>query len=408
MKQNKNTGFTILEILVTLGILSIILMSATTLLTSNIKAVQAVDKNVEHTQNLRIATNQILDRIKKDNAVKVQYEAGVLIINDKPLLDTTIKTTNSNSSQLWLYPNGNTAELRDATGNNQVLAEYIEYITIDDEPNGKPYLNIKIKVAEIEEAVLSIPKTFAFSSEIPDSPDDPNAFWGKYITFSHRLEIQDATINGPDVYVYVANRNGSTLQIHNSTTKIKTARVYVEKHLVIHDAVLGKDDGSSIFYVDGNVTFVNQAKIIGKVYYTGNVNHDKEDDNLHKVDSIDFPEISMPDPKPEAWFAENGFTADPTPRNNMKYSGNDYILLDNVTAGNVCIYTSYTGNAIELRNHATNVSGILYAPYGTVLIRSGATFSGLIVADEIIIENSNTTVNFQSFDTSDLPFQIQD
>lgn len=400
-KRTKSAGFTILEVLLTLAILSIILVSATTLLTANVKSVHETEKNVEYTQNLRIASNQIMDRIKKDNSVKVAYEGGLLMINDKIFLDPTKKVTNTHNAQLWVYGETDTnAELmlRDEdTASDSVLAEYIKEITIN-QPNER-YLNIKISMTDDAEAVLSVPLAFSFSSVIPDTPDNPNSIWGDFMIYTHRLVIQSgAKVIGPASIVYVANRTDQQCTIENSQTQFKAAKLYVEKKMKLQDAQIGNEDGSSSFYVDGTLNIVNQAKFIGSLYYTKNISQPPP--NATKVGSIDFPDVSMPSPQSNDWYVDKGYTNNTTPRDNMKYKGGS-ITFNMVRDGieNVSIYS--TGD-IEFQNGSV-VKGILYAPEGTVYIHD-STFEGIIIADRIYIYNSNTHVTFRSFDINNLPF----
>lgn len=399
-KQEKNAGFTILEVLITLAILSIVLMSATKLLTSNVKSVQAIDKNVEYTQNLRITTNQIMDRIKKDNNVKVEVIGNLLVIDNNPVLDTEKKETNANIAELWLYDKQDedeSAELRDRAGN--VLAEYIKTINIVNQPNGDPYLNIVIYLiddAEMKEAVLSVPKVLSFSSVIPNEPD-PNAVWAGFLTYSSYLTVDNsALIHGPTSTVFIKNISSSDITIKNSAV-IRALNIYANKDLELdNSASIGNVDGSSSIYVKGSVELKNSARFYGKLYYTGS--YDGPPGNTIKVSSITFPAVSMPVPQPDAWYLARGFTSNTNPVNGMKYKGGS-ITFDSRYVSDVCVYS--TGN-IVIKN-ASTVSGILYAPNGSVILDNSATFRGVIIANEIIVKNS-TRLYFEDFNTDDLPF----
>lgn len=398
IKKTKSSGFTILEVLLTLAILSIILVSATTLLTANVKSVHETEKNVEYTQNLRIASNQIMDRLKKDNSVKVAYEGGLLMIDDKTFLDPSKKTTNTHNAQLWVYGETDAnAELmlRDVdTASDSVLAEYIKEITIN-QPNER-YLNIKITMTDDEEAVLSVPLAFSFSSVIPDGP---SSVWGDFMIYTNRLVIQSgAKVIGPASIVYVANRTDQQCEILNSQTQFEVAQLYVEKQMKLQDAKIGNEDGSSSFYVDGTLNIVNQAEFIGSLYYTKNISQPPP--NATKVDSIDFPDVSMPTPQSDSWYVDKGYSNNATPRDNMKYKGGS-ITFNMVRDGieNVSIYS--TGD-IEFANGSI-VKGILYAPQGTVYMHD-STFEGIIIAHHIYIYNSNTHVTFKPFNINNLPF----
>ncbi len=396
--KTRSSGFTIIEVLLTIAILSIVLVSATTLLTANVKSVHETEKNVEYTQNLRIASNQIMDRIKKDNSVKIAFTDGLLMINDKIFLDPTKKVSNTHNAQLWVYGETDAnAELMlrdEVTTSDSVLAEYIKEITIN-QPNER-YLNIKITMTDEEEAVLSVPLAFSFSSVIPDGP---SSVWGNYMIYTHRLVIQSgAKVIGPASIVYVANRTDQQCEILDSQTQFEAAQLYVEKQMKLQDAKIGNEDGSSSFYVDGTLNIVNQAKFIGSLYYTKNISQPPP--NATKVDSIDFPDVSMPSPQSNDWYVDKGYSNNATPRDNMKYKGGS-ITFNMVRDGieNVSIYS--TGD-IELKNGSI-VKGILYAPQGTVNIHD-STFEGIIIADRIYIYNSNTHVTFKPFNINNLPF----
>jgi prepilin-type N-terminal cleavage/methylation domain-containing protein len=404
--KNKNSGFTILELLITLGILSFVILAATKLLTSNIHAVQTMVQSIHYTQNLRIATNQINDRIKKDNSVKVACNGSVLMINNRPLLDVNKKLTDTdNNAQLWLYDKGDdTAELRDHTGNDRVLADYIKSIELKDQPNGDPsYLNIIITVLDTPAAVLSVPKTFSFASEIPETPpENPNKVWQNFVTYSQKMTLADSIIYGPTTIVDITDQNPSnTTSLTNNNTVVRTAQIYVNNNLYLDMANLGYDQNSSI-YVNGNVTYQNQLNIVGKIYYTGTfyqVNGGVvTPPHSYKVSSITLPSVSLPTPQPDSWYTGKGFTSNATPRNDMKYKGGSITFTNQTNVSNVCVYS--TGD-ITIDNSST-VGGILYAPNGTATVNS-STFNGIIIANNIHIYNSSH-VNYQTFDVNLLPF----
>ena len=166
--------------------------------------------------------------------------------------------------------------------------------------------------------------------------------------------------------------------------------VYVKGNLTLSDASIHGN-----IYVNGNVVLKWGAPTLDKnIYYTGTLTNPGHYDQptLNKCHHIPyngvdgnvatFPDFTMPDytippPRESQWFTDNGYVSSGNLVTNKKiYTEGNYTSNNNPTAQNVIIVSK---GDITIAGQKSNVTGILYAPYGKVTFQKG-TFTGVIIA----------------------------
>lgn len=139
---DRKKGYTLVELMITLGILGIILLFMSQLLNFNIRHVKQEDMKVEYMQNARLAANYILKKVNQNNITDIQYiENGsqkIIKIAGQVVFDATKSASRpSGSPALWYYfaadyfgSGNNYGELKDV--NDKTLASYIKEISVQD------------------------------------------------------------------------------------------------------------------------------------------------------------------------------------------------------------------------------------------------------------------------------------
>ncbi|MED1603135.1 prepilin-type N-terminal cleavage/methylation domain-containing protein [Alkalihalophilus marmarensis] len=194
-------------------------------------------------------------------------------------------------------------------------------------------------------------------------------FFGNVLDFTG-----NGTVIGPEATVVMRNGFSSN---SGSKTSIKAKNIYIQGNVDLKHITLGHSSESTI-YVDGDILTgnLNQVDINGKILYTGSIEGNKklphEDSyTVEKVDSISFPEFTVPDVENQNWYTERGYT----------------VLNDQTTyrkqISNQTIYASKGDVRIS-----SNTSGIIFAPDGNVTIDNNATFTGVIIAKSIDIKGT--------------------
>jgi len=186
--------------------------------------------------------------------------------------------------------------------------------------------------------------------------------------------------------------NGS-LELWNGSRHIY-GDVYVNGNFRLKDAQIHGN-----IYVNGNVTldWTPTLDDNSHIYYTGTLtkpeNYDKKNKILPKcIPNTPFPGFTMPDytipaPRESQWFTDNGYVSSGNLVTNKKiYTEGNYTSNNNVTAQNVIIVSK--GN-ITIKGWS-NVTGILYAPFGKVTFEGG-NFTGVVIARDGFFETGGGT-----------------
>ncbi len=250
----------------------------------------------------------------------------------------------------------------------------------------------------------------------PEPPEpEPNEEFINYLmsenlyVYGNNATIDGSSrINGPDSMVVVRNNfNPGTGDVSYITTK----KIYIKGNVTLGgSAGLGSFDGTSTIYVDGNVkvtggsaTAGHDGRIFGSLYYTGNLNVATGITlaaQTQKVNNIEFPQFDIPSLRTDDWYSEKGYSSSPVPQNDMKYFGDSFGFPTWGSYNNVTIASK---GDITLPNNV-QVTGILFAPDGKVSITGSSSFTGIIVAKELLV-SGNSTVIFQDInEAGQLPF----
>ena len=207
-------GFTLIELTITMAILSIILVFMSQLLNFNIRLTKTEGKKLEYTQNARIAANLIQGRIRQLDSSSVEYDDGgggilVKVSNaegSSVVLDTVAKTVNANNSLLWYYNDGSEyGELRDnSSPTNKVLAQYIRGINIARSTNGK-YIDILIQSGPEEpgskDFILSIPLKSTGDENTPSPTPTPSPLTEGLVGYPFNGNLEDTTPYETELFV---------------------------------------------------------------------------------------------------------------------------------------------------------------------------------------------------------------
>ncbi|WP_010099180.1 prepilin-type N-terminal cleavage/methylation domain-containing protein [Ornithinibacillus scapharcae] len=187
--------------------------------------------------------------------------------------------------------------------------------------------------------------------------------------------------------------------------------VYVNGNLRLKDAVINGN-----IYVNGDVELGWTPTLNGnsKIYYTGTLSHpDNYREGIlrnvvqqEQVAVQSIPNNRIPNLRDDSWFMENGYTNTITSDQNMKIFGNN-INLDshyNSTADKYVdsftnfIIVSKGDISIGGKSWINKFSGLVIAPNGKVTF-NGSSFEGIVIArDGFHVKSGGTKVNYLHID----------
>lgn len=278
---------------------------------------------------------------------------------------------------------------------------------------------IVVTLAGTASAPVSVPKAISIvvkgsgvtnTSALDSDPIEvlllPGAHFGSpehNLLFTNELEIvSNADITG-DI---VIGRNSSTTTI-NSNTDIY-GNVYVASSLTVNSNFnVGTDSKKKNLFVKGSVKNQSNTKIFGNLFYRDtltNTSHLKVT-GVTQQSAVEIPDISIPKPRSEQWYRENGYaiienssTYVELVDNGKYYFKNDYSFnyvtkdADNITVvglKDITINSSFSG------------SGILFTPYGKITVNGNFDFTGMCVSQSTRLAN-NTDLIFKRY--AEVPF----
>ncbi|MHB1394646.1 MAG: X2-like carbohydrate binding domain-containing protein [Clostridia bacterium] len=200
---------------------------------------------------------------------------------------------------------------------------------------------------------------------------------------------------------------GKNLTTINSDCNIY-GYVYVDSSLTVNSKFeVGKSSKKTKLFVKGTVDIENNTKINGDLFYrdTLKINSKLTVKGVTEQRAVEIPPISIPTSRPEQWYIDNGYTIINNSwttvnlvDNGKYYFKDNYFFnspntnIDNVTIvgmKNITINSNFSG------------SGILFTPYGKILINSITEFTGMCVSQSTELQ-SGTTLRFKRF--TELPF----
>ncbi|MDV2886227.1 prepilin-type N-terminal cleavage/methylation domain-containing protein [Alkalihalophilus pseudofirmus] len=248
-------------------------------------------------------------------------------------------------------------------------------------------LNVNMKLTDSHNPSFEIQTTLEsqYSSSVtpinPGPDPEPESSFLDYLRkenvlfFGNVLDFTgNGTVIGPEATVVMRNGFSSN---SGSKTSIKAKNIYIQGNLDLKHITLGHSSESTI-YVGGDILTgnLNQVDINGKILYTGSITGKdtlphKDSYSLEKVDSISFPDFTVPDVENQNWYTERGYTVLNDQTTYRKQISNQTIY---ASKGNVRI--------------SSNTRGIIFAPDGNVTIDNNATFTGVIIAKSIDIKGT--------------------
>ena len=223
-------------------------------------------------------------------------------------------------------------------------------------------------------------------------------------------------ING-DLTLWGGGRNIYGDVYVNGNLRLKDAHIY--GNIYVNGTVeLGwtptLEPNTHIYYVgDGNPS---TPDIIHPQYYNQAIL-----DKCHKIPygdvqafpSFSMPDVSIPDPRSSDWFASKGYVSSGALVSELKiYTEGDYNSSTwRPTAENVIIVSK--GNISITGMGGSNLSGVLYAPYGKVTF-NGGSFTGTVIAkDGFSVTSGGSTVTSLGIENyianpDDYPFKLDE
>ncbi len=256
--------------------------------------------------------------------------------------------------------------------------------------------------------------------EIPIPEPGPNAEFIEYLmdnkiyVYGNNAEITgSSTISGANASVVIRNNFAPGT---GDVSYITCKNIYIKGDVTLGgSAGLGSFDGSSRIYVDGDVNISGSAataghdgRVFGKLYYTGELSLGNYGINLaaetQKVDSIAFPQFTIPGLRSDEWYNQKGYTHYTAAQDNMKYYGGSFTFL-NGHYNNVVVASKGDINLGGSQgNFNVHVNGILFAPNGKVALTHASSFTGIVIAKELSVLGNAKVTFLDIADVSRLPF----
>ncbi|WP_156932855.1 hypothetical protein [Desulfonatronum lacustre] len=199
--------------------------------------------------------------------------------------------------------------------------------------------------------------------------------------------------------------------------------VYVNGNFSLKDANIHGN-----VYVKGNIElgWTPWLSNDSRIYYTGSITHPSNYnesilskciniDNINEApgydDSLEMPQYDVPGPRPDPWYADQGYISSGTLSSGLKIFADSYSSTSwRPTAYNVVIVSK--GDITITGLGGSGLTGVLIAPYGKVTF-NGSFFQGTVIArDGFFVTSGGTNVTFVNiedfFDTTeDIPISNQ-
>ena len=130
--MNNNKGFTLLEVIVTIGILSIVLGYFTTFFSNEIRFYYSKDNDIEFKQDARIALDRIVTKIRSNNGLVFETDENEngIISKEGVILINSVKNTDSNGEINFYCEDGAAyGELRD--NDEKTIVNYVKAFALE-------------------------------------------------------------------------------------------------------------------------------------------------------------------------------------------------------------------------------------------------------------------------------------
>ena len=188
--------------------------------------------------------------------------------------------------------------------------------------------------------------------------------------------------------------------------------VYVDSSLTVtSDFVVGTPLKNAKLFVKGSVTIKNDTTINGDLFYRDTLTNTSPliVTGISEQRAVEIPEVSIPSPRLEQWYVDNGYMIINNSRTNVDFVDNgkyyfkdNYSFnspntgLDNVTIvgmKNITINSKFSG------------SGILFTPKGKIIVNNNFIFMGMCVSQTTELKGE-TELKFKRY--TELPFDQED
>ncbi len=342
-----------------------------------------------------------------DDLVRMEYPGNLLIdpYDDKWVITVTNATVededeiDSNDLKIEGLPGGINFEAARGAGNTIV-------ITLSGSTSAPVAVTRSIWVEVKASAVTAVAGVTALNSDPIEVILLPGA---TFASPEHNLLFTNEVYFKNDVEItgdIVIGRNRSMTELGNNT-KIN-GYIYADSSITVkNDAVFGKPDKKMKIFVKGSVDFQNKAKLYGDIFYRDSF-HSKNEFELYgnKVKTaVEIPELTLPEPRSEEWYENNGYTMvdNQSQKVTFKSNGKYYFRTEYELKGvnNVLDNVTFVGkDNIKFETHFTG-SGIIFAPYGEIYFKNGVTFTGMCVSERTDLQTDSKLI-FKRY--AELPF----
>lgn len=129
MKNNK--GFTLLEVIITIGILSIVMGFFTTFFSNEIRLYFSKDNDIEFKQDARIALDRIVEKVRVNNGLSfaVDSNGNGIIYKGTNILVNSVPNDSNGEINFFINDGAPYGEIRD--GGNNRIANYIKQYKLE-------------------------------------------------------------------------------------------------------------------------------------------------------------------------------------------------------------------------------------------------------------------------------------
>jgi len=161
VENKRNDGFTLIELAITMAVLSIIMLIMYQILNFNVRLVKSEDMRLQYVESARTVLNQVMKKIREADAANVEFDSatGDIKAGGNIIFNVYPKDVNYSNSALWYkkMPGEEFGYFCTSTGN--VLAGYIR--SLDVQTISDKYLRLTLKTGKDEigagDYVLCIP-----------------------------------------------------------------------------------------------------------------------------------------------------------------------------------------------------------------------------------------------------------
>lgn len=419
------SGVTLIELLATIVISSLLIGVFYGVFNSSFIFDQKVQSNI----NLKQEANLIISKLKQ------LHQGGIYNL----CYDSLITNNNIHFNSINLDNNGTEINLNNKCQNiNPAYPLNVQFTLADNQNN-------TFDVDTVIEPKLTVAPNVDIGINVPSQQPSFYSILNNIFIYGNQFAFAGSQVNGSNATMVVNGNLSNSNNNINGGAALNVSNIYVNGSAYFNNgsASLGSSTVPGDIYVNGNLSllggtrdvygdvYVNgnfslkDAHIHGNVYVNGNVSLDWTptlDANTKiyytgsltapnsystsilakmikqtSVPSITMPIYTIPPLKSDTWYTQNGYVIDDgTLGNNEKiYSKTNF----NFTGHGSNIIIASQGDININDNWSGGVSGVLYAPNGTVTF-NGDSFTGIVIAKNgFLVTSGGTNVTFTNIST---------